>query len=1299
MVDRSVLLIQPLNIDNMPLDSKLDPNALEANKSIKSRMYWQQRLSDFELVEYLHDVTVWSSPAEQKTLEEYAATAPEAISRRLHNIAPSAKARHIVLLSAMGILLHKLSGKPDVAVFSPVYKEEGEYEDRIIPVRMNHFANIGFPGFISIVKDYFLQDLAHGRYPIEKILSKDSQNLRTLVMLTEEVHSQTTCEQANTDLLCSFGTSDGLTLTISYNNHTFGAPYIAQLADRYFNLLGQLMESGDRKLSDIGLLTSNEKRQLLIEFNDTKAVYPSDKTIIDLFEAQVAKTPGNTALTCGDENISYETLHHRKDIIAAYLQELGAGAGALVGIMLERSIHLIPCILGVLKAGCTYVPIDPAYPVERINMIIADAGIKILITKEQQPIPSFQKDIKVADPDRMLHDIPAAKTGQETGTLSPHSLAYVLYTSGSTGKPKGVMITHQSLVNYVCWGAGYYVGGRESTFALHTSVSFDLTVTSIFIPLITGGKVMIYKEDKDLLLMGKILADQEVEVIKLTPSHLSIIRELEGEWTKFTGKRKFIVGGEELPAQLARDIFDKFHRNVEIYNEYGPTEATVGCMIHPFDPAETSLSVPIGVPISNSRTYVLDAFLSPVPTGVEGQLYIAGDGLAKGYLNNDGLTAGKFISAAHLGEQRLYRTGDIAVRNSSGQLLYKGREDDQVKIHGFRIELGEITHQLATHAGVKDAVVVLREGPAADKFLAAYYVAGAEIPVAELKEYLSARLPGYMVPAHYVPIPVIPLTPNGKIDKRALPEPLPVTGKVHLPPQTHEEKLLVAVWEEVLGVKNIGLTDDLFTLGADSLKSIQISLRIQAAGYDVSVRDILACKTIQELSGKITAQGAAANKGGIIGKAALTPNQAVFFRQQQKDPHHFNQSVLLHFKKGISGKTVANIFKKILEQHDALCTVFKDVNGEMMQEHAGGEIPLSLEERNMKSIPDPQQELSIVCSQIQESIDLLQGPLMKLGLFHLQDGSRLFIVIHHLVTDELSWRILLEDFDRLYQQVLKNEELSLPMKTDSFQSWSRYLQEYRKSKAFIKSKIYWDSVVRQPAAFMKRDKEGIHHLVKESDTRSFSLDSTTTARMLTEVYHSFSTEINEILLTALLISLHEHSGGEVIKIDLAGHGRIPVKRDINISRTVGWFSGAYPVVLPWSEHGLSATIAGVKQELKKASNNGFDYLIYKYHHHDRFADSAERARIGFMYQEPFLPDLTGKTYGISTEVTGADISPNHNRDYDWIILAKVTDGQLHVHLTYSTSQYEAQTIHDFLQLYKQSLNSVIDHCITSNNPA
>lgn len=2322
----------------MPLDSTPDLNALETNKNIKSGIYWQQRLADFEPAEYLNDAAAWSSPAAGKIFDAYTTLAPETISRRLNSIAPSDKARHIILLSALGILLHRLSGKADIAVFSPVYREEGRQENSVIPVRMNHFANISFPGFVSILKDHFVRDLGHAGYPVEKILLKNKKKWTeqpVIGILTEEIHLPAAFEHTNADLICSFGISDGLALTVRYNTRKFGAEYIALLADRYLHLLGHLMDSGRSTLSDIDVLTDGERRQLLTEFNDTQAAYPSDKTIIDLVEAQMMRTPGNIALKCGNENISYKELDRRMNAIAAYLRQLDAGGEALVGIMLERGVELIPCILGVLKAGFAYVPIDPSYPAERIHTVITDAGIKILVTKAQLLAAPLPQTLKLVDPDDIPDTPPVQTTAPGGMAPAPASLAYVLYTSGSTGKPKGVMITHQSLVNYITWGADYYTAGRELTFALHTSVGFDLTVTSIFIPLITGGKVMVYKEDKDRLLIGRILADKEVDVIKLTPSHLSIIKELAGEWTRFSGRRKFIVGGEELPAQLARDVFHKFNGRVDIYNEYGPTEATVGCMIHPFDPAETLLSVPIGVPINNSRIYILDKDLLPVPIGVEGGIYIAGDGLAKGYLNSEQLTAERFVPAAHLGEQKLYRTGDRAVRTGSGQMLYRGREDDQVKINGFRIEPGEITYQLATHDEIKEAVVIPQTNNALDKFLVAYYLSDAEIPAVRLKAYLAARLPeymvplyyvrlahmpltsngkldkrslpafahgetgdhmapsnkteeklrqmwseilkldkerisltkgflelgghsikvvlllnriltefnvevpinevfdngsikylaeyihareqvafsripaapekayyplsaaqkrlylqyefdklscgynmprvvkleghldegrlknafhqliarhevlrtsfrmindmpvqqivnhidfeievftateeeavplirefirpfdlarapllrvgliatgpwehilmadmhhiitdglsedilirdfmalynnetlpalniqykdyaewqqsadhqqeishqktfwqnefaaevtplalptdyprpvsrndegrsesfelsgeevsglrqvaegegvtmfmlllaiynillgklgnqedvvvgtptagrehpdlehmmgmfvntlplrnfpsgekefrdflsdvrqrtlncfenqdypfeeitgrlhpagdnsrhplfdvvfayqnfgvtdfgipglkvkpfrreqttakfdmtlfvydsgdrmvleveyatalftaatidrfvaffrrilttvvadvrvkiaaismlspeeerrilhefnntkteypadktiadvfeaqadispdavalmegidsvtyrrlndranqlahllqqkgvkegdcvgvwasrsmdaviamlavlkagaaylpldpafpatrldhmlrdanvkivlyqsgcrhlpdydalmvnigsagqagpvvnpvrrttpadlayviytsgstgvpkgvavtnrnvmrlvkntnyvslgastrilqtgapvfdattfeiwgsllnggtlcladndiildaalldealqqyqintlwltsslfdqhvrantglfrslqyllvggdtltpatinqvralypdlqiingygptenttfsvchrinttyetnipigkpvsnstayivnragylqpvgvpgelyvggdgvargylnngqltaekfipdpfvpggrlyktgdiarwlpdgtiafmgradnqikirgfrieleeikhklsrhpsvadavvlaianqnskylvayyvasqevdasllrafladqlpDYMVPACYVPVPAIPLTPNGKVDRKALPAPLPVTTKVHMAPQTHEEKLLVAIWEEVLGVKNIGLTDDLFALGADSLKSIQIRLRIQAAGYDVSVRDILSCKTIQELSGKITADNAAANKGAIVGKAAVTPHQARFFRQQHTDRQLFSQSVLLHFAEGISTGAVTTIFKKILEQHDALCTVFKEVNGEMVQEHRGGDIPLSLEEKDMKSIPDPQPELAAACRRIQENIDPLKGPLMKLGLFHFRDGSRLLIAIHRLVIDESSWRTLLDDFDLLYQQVQKNEELSLPMKTDSFLSWSRYIQEYRKGRAFIKSKLYWDNISAQPATFVKRDKDGVGHPAGDSETASVLLDSATTSRLLTDVHHSFSTEINETLLTALLISLHRQCGEKTIKVDVETSGRIPVRREINTTRTIGWFSGHYPVVLTLSEHDLSATMAGVKQVLKKVPNNGMDYLIYKYQHQDGSADNAESAgdsRVCFRYQPPFFPDLAGKTYRISDEAVREVVSHGHDRDYDWIILAKVTGGQLQIGVTYSAGQYKASTIHRFLQWYKESLTSIVDDCFTSNKPA
>jgi amino acid adenylation domain-containing protein len=623
-----------------------------------------------------------------------------------------------------------------------------------------------------------------------------------------------------------------------------------------------------------GRLTEREHQLLIIEYNDSAAPYPADKSIVELFETQVAHTPEDIAVQLGDRSLSYRQLNEQANQMAAHLRSLGVGSGRLVIVYMEHSIEVVCAILGVLKAGAAYAPIDPSTtPKERLAFILQDisagsGGVPpVLITQSRllSKVPQDAAQVVVLDSDSSQIEC-YAKANPKLAA-SPRDLAYCIYTSGSTGKPKGVLIEHRSLVNYIWWANKKYCRGERLSWPLFSSLAFDLTVTSIFTPLISGGRIVVYVEDagRHGTAILKVVEERQVDIVKLTPSHLAMIKGMELDSTPI---RKFIVGGEDFKTDLARDVTNKFGHPVEIYNEYGPTEATVGCMIHRFDAErDRGVSVPIGIPAANFGIYILDEHLNPVPVGVIGEMYLSGDGLARGYQNKPELTAQKFVmvkdprqngAAARL---RMYKTGDLARWSADGSMEFLGRADYQVKIGGMRIELGEIESRLMSHPDVRECVVdVVRHGAAEARLdgetemdrLVAYYVSEKPLTVAEVRDHLAKELPEYMVPPYIVWLQNLPLTPNGKIDRKALPVPShehmqPALGFVA--PRTETERALVRIWTELLRVDKIGVDDDFFDLGGDSLLAIRAESRIrQQFGVNIGIQALFDNPTVAGLA-------------------------------------------------------------------------------------------------------------------------------------------------------------------------------------------------------------------------------------------------------------------------------------------------------------------------------------------------------------------------------------------------------------------------------------------------------------------
>jgi iturin family lipopeptide synthetase C len=586
------------------------------------------------------------------------------------------------------------------------------------------------------------------------------------------------------------------------------------------------------RLGNIDILTEDEKDRLMRFFNNTTADYPRDKSIHALFSEQAERAPGHTALleAHNHRSLSYKKLNEKVDQLAQLLISRGVRAESNIGLLLNRSIELIIGILGILKIGCTYVPIDTGSPVGRIRFMLTDSNAALLLTEKQAKgkLSSINMNGQIfLDDDRLYQECDAGSVKTPDNLTNP---AYIIYTSGTTGTPKGVVIRQRALVNYAWWASRVYIKNEKINFPLYTSISFDLTVTSIYPPLLTGNTIIIYGTSTGEFLIEKILRENRVDAVKLTPSHLKLLRNRR-ELTENSRVRRFIVGGEKLETQLAQDIHLTFNGKVEIYNEYGPTEATVGCMIYRYDPGiDQRESVPIGAPVANARIYLLNSRQRFVPPGAIGEIYISGDGVAREYWNRRELTQEKFIPDPFMPGGNMYKTGDLARQLPAGSLEFLGRMDEQINIRGFRVELGEIEKHLANHEHIRDAVVITRDDGRGNRQICAYVVQEGTT-AAEINAYLSQYLPDYMIPAYFVFLNSIPLTANGKLDKKALPDPIEhmQNSTPYQAPGNDIEKKLAVIWQQELGIEKIGINDNFFNIGGDSIKSITLLNAINKA--------------------------------------------------------------------------------------------------------------------------------------------------------------------------------------------------------------------------------------------------------------------------------------------------------------------------------------------------------------------------------------------------------------------------------------------------------------------------------------
>jgi amino acid adenylation domain-containing protein/non-ribosomal peptide synthase protein (TIGR01720 family) len=1117
-----------------------------------------------------------------------------------------------------------------------------------------------------------------------------------------------------------------------YNKEYYRDSTISRLINHYKVLLESIFHEPNREISTLAILTKEERYQLLLDWNQTSAQYPKDKTIHQLFEEQVEKTPDSTAIVFGDRRVTYRRLNERANQLARLLREKGVGPDKIAAVMVERSLEMMIGIFAVQKGGGAYLPIEPNFPQKRINYLLKDSAAVLVLTLPKfhhiAAAVNFEGEV-IALEDEPLYE-------RESGNLdlvnTSKDTAYIIYTSGSSGMPKGVMIEHQGVMNRINWMQKFYPLDCRDVILQKTTYVFDVSVWELFWWCFVGACqcLLIPEGEKDPAAIIEAVERNNITTMHFVPSMLNIFLEyLQGSSAlkKRTCLKQVFASGEALtPFQVEK--FNKLVRQctkkTRLINLYGPTEATID--VSYFDcPIEGKLdNVPIGKPIDNTKLFVVNDQMALQAIGLPGELCITGGQLARGYLNRPKLTSEKFIDNPFEEKKwwgpmykKLYCTGDLAQWLPDGNIEYLGRTDFQVKIRGHRIELGEIESRLLSHKDIKEAVVIAKEfggqsipgDKRGERYLCAYVVSDKELTISQLGEYLSEELPAYMIPSYFVQLAELPLTANGKIDRKALPVPMKIdmqSGIEYVEPGTDVEKILAEIWEDVLGRKGVGVNDNFFLIGGDSIKAVRIVSRINTAGYKVEMKELFKYPTISRLAPFVMKSQRKVDQLPVTGPVPLTPLQHWFFAWEFSDIHHFNQAVMLYWQEGIKEEAVRAIFKKVQEHHDALRMTFsKDEEGNIIQRNNAPEYPLSLQVFDFQDHTDAEKEkmkevLWVKVNEIQAGIDLEKGPLMKLGLFHMDDGDRLLIVIHHLVIDGVSWRILFEDLETLDRQYRQGKPFELPLKTDSFKVWSEKLSQYAIGEYLLKEVSYWQTLESAVIPEIQKDFSLEENYLEDTETRSFHLSESETETLLTRVNQAFGTEINEILLTALGLAVRENFALRHLLIALEGHGREEIIDDVDISRTVGWFTSIYPVLVDVSfyregdDHSMARQIKEVKENLRRIPNRGIGYGILKYvtpwEHKE--IDFQLKPQIIFNYLGQFDADVGQRSYGMAEEPVGHIQSLTTPREYQLEITGIITSGKLTLSVLYNKKQYRRETIGNLIDRYHVELGRIIAYC-------
>ncbi|MBR8841048.1 MAG: amino acid adenylation domain-containing protein, partial [Stigonema ocellatum SAG 48.90 = DSM 106950] len=1081
---------------------------------------------------------------------------------------------------------------------------------------------------------------------------------------------------------------DELLVKISYDTVRFEEDTIKRMLGHLQTIFSAIVENPQQTVGEIPLLSAAERHQLLVEWNDTESEYLTDKCIHELFSQQVELTPDAIALVFEDEQLTYSQLNTRANTIAHHLQSQGVKPDVLVGLCVKRSPLMVVGLLGILKAGGTYLPLDPAYPIERLRFMIKDAQVALVLTQQNLLDLLSEQTVPIVCLDNEDFFFREQSPLNPISQVTPDHLAYVMYTSGSTGTPKGVPISHHSLATHCQHIQKYY--GIDSTDRVlqFTSLNFDPSLEQIFTTLIAGATLFVRdtKVWTAAQFTEKLLANR-LSVINLPPAYW---QQLIQHWVNQREQmlnhqlKLVIVGGEEMPPQALRLWNQSPVNGVRLLNVYGPTEATIIATCFeisgPFLQLPLVHNIPIGRPLANRKVYILDTDGNPVPIGVPGELHLGGFGLSRGYLHQKELSQEKFLTDPFSNKpgSRLYKTGDLARYLSDGNIEYLGRIDNQVKIRGFRIELGEIEAVLNTHPQIQQAVVIATEEVSGNKRLVGYAVLRDEtLSTNQLREFLQQKLPEYMVPAAFVTLDTLPLTPNGKIDFKALPAPDGVSRSTeYVEPRTAIEEVLTNIWQQLLLKEKVSIHDNFFEIGGDSILSIQVVSRAKDSGVQITPKQIFLYQTIAELARVANTTVSAQCKQGLVtGVAPLTPIQHWFKAQNREDAHHYNQSVLLQIPNNLQSEFIEIAWKKLIEHHDALRLRFTSDEHKQINGGKDDKVPFAVVDLSSTPRLSQPEAIEKIATSYQASLNLSTGPIMQVVMFNLgsESDARLLIIIHHLAVDGVSWRILLSDLEIIYQQLIAQKPIELGAKTTAFIDWAEKLNKYAQSETLKLELDYWlnqpwSLTTPIPLDYAQIQQE---NTVGSAATVSVKLSPEETQTLLLSVNEAYNTQINDILLTALVKVLAEWTLNSTVLIDLEGHGREELFLDVDLSRTVGWFTSVFPVLLQLPKINQPASvIKSIKEQLRAIPNRGIGYGILRYlcewtTVHEKL-QTIPTSEIGFNYLGQFDQVQSQTGWKFAPESTGTNQSLKQSRDHLLDINALVVEGELQINWTYSS---------------------------------
>ncbi|WP_259065705.1 non-ribosomal peptide synthetase [Mucilaginibacter sp. X4EP1] len=1296
--------------------------------------FWREKLAGHQVLELPTDHPRAANIDYRGTFQEF--ILPAETTQQLKTLARQyGITLHSMLLSSISILLSKYTGQEDIIIGTPTANRQHSQTKDLIGIFVNTQANRMLLNNAQSYRElacqvHQSQILAqlYQDFPFEKLIDELGiernpsrhpvfqvmfalQSLNSFGNISEKQQSyfkafpvDNIYEVEKFDLSVFIDDSQPyLTGRFNYAKALFNPDTISAMMDHYVNLLHKITALPDAPHSSLSILSEPDRIKIEEEWNSASQEMVT-ASLVDLSMATINGYSQGIAVVDKNGSYTYSTIGKGSYGIAGYLYEHQLSAtGKLIGVLSEKGHQQVISTLGIMRSGSAYLPLHVEWPPLRLDEVLTEGGVETVLTS-RKAYDSIISESGIRDKyqwliiEELANYKPIIK---EADLPSPgiHDIAYVIFTSGSTGKPKGVTISHAGAANTIIAITNRFKIGKTDKILALSELSFDLSVYDIFGLLAAGGTIVFPEQEKskEPSHWQELITTHGITIWDTVPQLMQLLSDQAiDKGTNLGTLRVAMMSGDWIPVNLPVQLKAQ-QPTLTVMSLGGATEGSIWSIWYEIKEHKAEWnSIPYGQAMPNQKMYVLNEYGDHCPPGVKGEIHIAGAGVALGYWNDEAKTAGKFINHTELG--RLYKTGDQGKWNKAGYIEFEGRNDDQVKIRGYRIELGEIEHALTQLKGIRQACVIVKERKTAtgtSKYLAGYYLADncqTTPPPSTLKEQLAANLPEYMVPATLMELERFPLTGNGKLNKQALPEvEFDIQAETYVAPVNETEAAVCEIWKEVLGIEQAGTTDDFFRIGGDSIQSIKIAGRIRQAGFNCRVRDIFEYKTVGNLVAHFDKNSArqviAAEQGILTGSFDLLPVQQWFAGKAQhselKNPDHWNQSFLIKVP-ALDTDRLRSVIPQLVNYHDVLRVRFEKENEPQKSTRA--------KYNDWKQVYQPkikEPELRIldiskytdaetqeILTAWQHDFDLEQGPLFAIGyLFGYPDGSaRIFMALHHMITDAVSGRILTEDIEALYAG------RPLPVKGSSYRQWIKQLENYKHQHPEEAS--WWDKQLATMYALPTM-------LPEDNWTEeTFALDRQMTNSLLKDIPKVYHTQINDLLLTALAYALKDINHNKVQFITMEGHGREDIDVSLDISRTAGWFTTMFPVKLELKDS-LRESIRHIKESLRSIPRNGIGFGVFAADDQTSYT-LQNLPRISFNYLGQF--DTLNEDWQIVTEKSGESVDAE-NADNNLInINGAISNGRLQFNVA---TKLSANTSNLLCESFQSNLSAIINHCKTT----